>query len=100
MTYRQLAGALLFLCSTSTTLAIDLDRPDVEAFVDKMVEEHDYDRDDLLDILGQAESQASIIEKISTPAEKRLTWAEYRPIFITKSASALASNSGASTAKR
>jgi membrane-bound lytic murein transglycosylase B len=84
MTYRQLAGALLFLCSTSTTLAIDLERPDVDAFVDKMVEEHDYDRNDLLDILGQAESQASIIEKISTPAEKRLTWAEYRPIFITK----------------
>ena len=84
MTYRQLAGALLFLCSTSTTLAIDLDRPDVEAFVDKMVEEHDYDRNDVLDILGQAESKDSIIEKISTPAEKRLTWAEYRPIFITK----------------
>ncbi len=84
MTYRKLAGALLFLCSTSTTLAIDLDRPDVEAFVDKMVEEHDYDRNDVLDILGQAESKDSIIEKISTPAEKRLTWAEYRPIFITK----------------
>ncbi len=84
MTYRQLAGALLFLCSTSTSLAIDLDRPDVEAFVDKMVEEHDYDRNDVLDILGQAESKDSIIKKISTPAEKRLTWAEYRPIFITK----------------
>jgi membrane-bound lytic murein transglycosylase B len=84
MTYRHLAGALLFFCSVSASLAIELDRPDVEAFIDRMVEEHDYDRNDLLDILGQAESQESIIEKISKPAEKRLTWAEYRPIFITK----------------
>jgi membrane-bound lytic murein transglycosylase B len=84
MTYRHLAGALLLFCSFSTSLAIELDRPDVEAFIDKMVEEHDYDRNDLLDILGQAESQESIIEMISKPAEKQLTWAEYRRIFITK----------------
>jgi membrane-bound lytic murein transglycosylase B len=36
------------------------------------------------DILAEADSKQSIIEKISKPAEKRLSWAEYRPIFLTK----------------
>ena len=38
----------------------------------------------LLEVLGKAEIKPSIIEKISTPAEKKLTWAEYRKIFLTK----------------
>jgi membrane-bound lytic murein transglycosylase B len=84
MTYRHLAGSLFFSFFFSTSLAIELDRPDVAAFIDKMVEEHDYDREELRDILVQADSQESIVKKISTPAEKRLTWAEYRKIFITK----------------
>ena len=84
MTYRLLAGVLLLTCTASTSLAIELDRPDVDAFIDYMATQHDYNREELRDILGRATSQASIIKKISTPAEKRLTWAEYRPIFITK----------------
>ena len=84
MAYRLLAGIVFFFCWASTSFAIELDRPDVAAFVDKMVQDHDYDRNDLRDILGQADSKNSIIDKISKPAEKSLTWAEYRPIFLTK----------------
>jgi peptidoglycan lytic transglycosylase B len=63
---------------------VDLDRPDVEAFIQTMVREHDYDRDKLRDILGQAEIDQSVVELISKPAEKTLTWAQYRAIFITR----------------
>jgi len=65
-------------------LAIDLERPDVDAFIDMMVQQHNFDRNDLRDILGNAESKQSIIENISKPAEKTLSWADYRPIFLTR----------------
>ena len=49
-----------------------------------MVAQHDFDRDSLAAILAQAKTKRSIIRKISTPAERELTWAEYRKIFITR----------------
>jgi membrane-bound lytic murein transglycosylase B len=64
--------------------AVELDKPNVETFIAKMVDEHDYDREVLRDILGEAEKKDSILEAISKPAEKTLTWAEYRKIFLTK----------------
>ena len=80
---RFLAGIALFLIIAPTAYAIDIDQPDVDAFIESMVNEHDFDRDYLVRILGQAEVKESILEKISKPAEKTLTWAEYRPIFMT-----------------
>ncbi|MDH3611811.1 MAG: lytic murein transglycosylase B [Gammaproteobacteria bacterium] len=84
MTSRITAGIASFLLFVSPSYAVDVDRPDVKAFIKMMVKEHDYDRDKLRDILGQAEMKRSIIDQISKPAEKTLTWAEYRPIFMTK----------------
>ena len=84
MTYRLAAGIVFILFLTTPALAVDVDRPDVDAFINAMVEEHDYDRETLRDILGEAEKKDSILEAISKPAEKTLTWAEYRPIFLTK----------------
>ena len=83
MFYRFLAVIALFLIIAPPANAIDFDQPDVDAFIESMVNEHDFDRDDLVRILGQAEVKESILEKISKPAEKTLTWAEYRPIFMT-----------------
>ena len=62
---------------------VDPTRGDVAAFIDEMVAEHDFDRDELAGLLARARIKASIIEKISTPAEKKLSWGEYRRIFIT-----------------
>jgi membrane-bound lytic murein transglycosylase B len=84
MTYRLAAGIVFILFLTAPALAVDVDRPDVDAFINAMVEEHDYDRETLRDILGEAEKKDSILEAISKPAEKTLTWAEYRPIFLTR----------------
>ena len=84
MTYRFAAGIVSFLLFVSPSYAVDLDRPDVQAFIKSMVSEHDYDRAKLRDILSKAEMKRSIIDLISEPAEKTLSWAEYRPIFMTK----------------
>ncbi len=76
-----LAGALLI--ATHAAHAIDLDQPDVRSFIDQMVSEHDFDRDALEATLREAEVKDSILEAIARPAEKTLTWGEYREIFIT-----------------
>ena len=83
MTSRFLAGIGIFLLSVSQAAAIDVDRPDVRAFIDTMVTEHDYDREQLRDILGGAETKESILEAIARPAEKTKSWGEYRLIFLT-----------------
>jgi len=78
-----LAGVLLCCISVSNARAIDLDEPDVVAFIDAMVARHDFDRAQLRDALGAAEVQQSILDAIAKPAEKTKTWAEYRAIFLT-----------------
>jgi len=84
MTSRFAAGIASVLFVVSPSYAVDLDRPDVEAFIKTMVKEHDYDVATLHAILKQAQIKRSIIDQISKPAEKTLTWAEYRPIFMTR----------------
>lgn len=83
MTLRLLAGVTLCLLSATSALAIDIDQPEVEAFIDAMVEEHDFDREQLRDTLSAAEVKQSILDAIARPAEKTKSWAEYREIFIT-----------------
>ena len=83
MTLRLLAGITLCFLSSTSALAIDLDQPEVATFIDTMVEEHDFDREQLRDTLGAAEVKQSILDAIARPAEKTKSWAEYREIFIT-----------------
>ena len=83
MIHPLLAGIALFLVMAPAGHAVDVDRPDIDAFIESMVSEHEFNRDDLVRILGQAEVKESILEQIKKPAEKTLTWAEYRPIFMT-----------------
>jgi membrane-bound lytic murein transglycosylase B len=84
MIARLFAWALVSLCLMNNASAIDADRKDVSAFIDKMVTEHGFERDELRAVLAQAEVKQSILDAISRPAEKTLTWAEYRDIFLTK----------------
>jgi len=66
------------------TAPVDLEQANVVAFIDEMVEKHDFDRAALSAVLAEARIKQVIIEKISTPAERTLTWGEYRKIFITR----------------
>jgi membrane-bound lytic murein transglycosylase B len=75
--------AIVFLGCGSFAFAIDTERADVQEFIDRMVEEHSYDREKLVTVLGEAESKESILNAISKPAERTLEWHEYRNIFLT-----------------
>ncbi|MDH3747123.1 MAG: lytic murein transglycosylase B [Gammaproteobacteria bacterium] len=75
------AGAVLL--SFSTVHAVDVEQPEVRTFIDEMVRDHEFDRAELVGTLKQAERKQAILDAISRPAEKTLSWAEYRRIFIT-----------------
>lgn len=74
---------LLLAAVASPALAFDIDRPEVQRFIASMVDEYDYDREILAEAIREARSQQSILDAISRPAEKTLTWNEYRAIFLT-----------------
>ena len=76
--------ASLLLLHPPPASAIDVERPDVRRFIDDMVADHGYDEERLESVLESAEIQPAIIEAISRPAEKVLTWPEYRAIFLTE----------------
>ena len=80
-TCRLLIATLALLCA-STASAIDTDRDDVRAFIDEMVEQHGFDRTELVVLLGEAEVQEGILEAMRRPAERTKPWHEYRDIFI------------------
>ena len=81
---RQLFLFLLLIGSGQHALAIDTGRPEVKKFIDTMVSKHNYSRRDLKRVLGEAQSQESILEAISKPAERTKSWDEYRAIFVTE----------------
>jgi membrane-bound lytic murein transglycosylase B len=92
MNKRLLAVAAAFLVSVSCARAVDdlepvpvdLKHPVVAEFIDEMVTEHAFERAALESLLGDARIKPSIIKRISTPAERTLSWAEYRKIFLTR----------------
>ena len=74
----------LLIGSGQHALAVDTGRPEVKQFIDSMVSKHDYSRNDLKRVLGKAQTQESILEAISKPAERTKSWDEYRAIFLTE----------------
>jgi membrane-bound lytic murein transglycosylase B len=60
-------------------------QPQVQVFIDRMVSEHGFERDELVSVLDNAERREDILELMRKPAEKTKPWFEYRKIFLTKS---------------
>lgn len=90
--------ALAVLCAASVMLAAPTkgysqdyayDPADVEsrraAFVDRIVDRHEFDRAVVAEILGGATIQQSALNAISRPAERVIPWYEYREIFLNQS---------------
>jgi membrane-bound lytic murein transglycosylase B len=71
-----LAGAPCF--------ALDAARPDVASFVAGMSGQYGFEPDALRAVLAQAETRQSILDAMTRPAEKTLTWTEYRARFLTE----------------
>lgn len=61
----------------------NLQRADIQAFVDLMVQKHGFDRAALMTLLASAERQPRILEAIARPAEKMSPWWQYRARFLT-----------------
>ena len=59
------------------------DNPDVQVFIDNMVKQHQFNRQQLETLFAQAEKREDILEAIARPAEKTKPWYEYRKIFLT-----------------
>ena len=58
-------------------------RTDVKQFIKEMVDEHGFDRAYLESKFASAKKLDDVLESIAKPAEKKLTWKRYRPIFVT-----------------
>jgi membrane-bound lytic murein transglycosylase B len=56
--------------------------PQAQAFVERMVKEHGFDRVMLQSVLAKAEKKDAILEAIARPAEKSKPWFKYRKIFL------------------
>ncbi|MCW8923861.1 MAG: lytic murein transglycosylase B [Gammaproteobacteria bacterium] len=72
----------LTLLSPMVAQANYAQRKDVQEFIDKMVKEHDFDRAVLNQWIAKAKRLDGVLEAIKKPAEKTLTWKQYRPIFL------------------
>jgi membrane-bound lytic murein transglycosylase B len=81
--YRFLTLVFFLLTPLVTASSDYAGRPEVQEFVRELAEEGDFDERELLSIFKHAEYKQSIIDAISRPAEKTLTWAEYQDIFLT-----------------
>jgi membrane-bound lytic murein transglycosylase B len=57
-------------------------RADARVLIEELVESDNLSRGQLESVLGSASYQQSIIDAISRPAERVLTWGEYRNIFL------------------
>ena len=85
MKNKSLAGSLrallllVTLCLTSCTAYAN--KPEVRLFIDRMVEKYHFDRKQLQQLFNTVKSNRSIISSFITPKE-RLTWSDYRPIFV------------------
>jgi len=88
MTRHLLGASLLALLAISPTLpaagaGFDVAREDVQGFVASMVQQHGFDATALTALLREAQPQPRILELIAKPAERTLSWWEYRARFLT-----------------
>lgn len=80
---RNAALVLLALPALATADTLDLARPEVQAFVQRMEHTHGISPAEVRALLERVELQPAIIELITRPAEKAKPWHEYRRIFVT-----------------
>lgn len=75
---------IILFCATlvlHAPAAVAEPHPGAEAFIERVVAEHDLDLEQVRAVLERAEYQQAIIDAITRPAEGK-PWHEYRPIFL------------------
>ena len=84
---KSLTPLLISLLLATITGSASSKTPDQlrEEFIDRMVTQHGFAKDEVRRTLYQAHLQRPILDAISRPAERRLNWSQYRDIFVTPS---------------
>lgn len=80
--YRLLALLLLAISPAVMAAGEYRNHPAATALIDELVAEQVASRETLTALLAGAERKQKILEAMAKPAEKKLTWAEYRSRFI------------------
>lgn len=80
--YGLYLGVLLAAFSVNAVQANYLENDTVQTYIEEVSSEHNVDAAKLRALFKQISVQQSVIDKMSRPAEKRLTWKQYRPIFL------------------
>ncbi|MEM7376074.1 MAG: lytic murein transglycosylase B [Pseudomonadota bacterium] len=79
-------GALAVAAATAAvspaTRADYSTHPEAAAFIERMHTEHGLPRAETLTMLAGLTRYDAVLEAMARPAEKTLTWARYRPIFL------------------
>jgi len=76
------AGAMILSLAGGSVHADYSAHPAGKAFAERMLTEHGMPLADTQDLLSGVSRYDAVIEAMSRPAEKTLTWADYRPIFL------------------
>ncbi len=79
------SGLIIALAGLMPTVAVAnyAQRADVKQFINEMVNQHGFDRAYLEAKFASAKKLDNVLDSIAKPAEKKLTWKRYRPIFVT-----------------
>lgn len=85
----RLSAVILFGLSLSVSGTLWAERnyadsDEVRAFIEEMAERPDFEQEELEQLFAEARFREDIIERISSPAERVLSWGEYRDLFITE----------------
>ena len=79
-------SAICAVASLSSGCRADVDtyqeHPLALDLVERMVEEHAFDRDELIELFARTEKKQAIIDAMDRPAERVRPWHEYKQIFI------------------
>ena len=59
------------------------ERPEVQAYIDRLVAEHAFERSALAPLFAATRRNDDVLARISRPAERALAWRQYRRIFVT-----------------
>lgn len=74
----------LLAAGTAPAQTLDVNRPEVQRFIGALTAGQGFDREALSATLGTAVVQKNILEAMAKPAERTLTWPEYRARFLTE----------------
>ena len=74
---------VLFFIPFTSFIHSDYSKNDeVKTFIELMVKNHDFDKNQLLKVFEEAEKRQNIIDSMNRPAEKKFSWADYKSRLI------------------